>query len=86
MARRGTIKELDTRTGRVGIQTDQRDFTVIEVLSPGDFHLGDEVAWANDRRIGPDLYQNLTQETRVKVVARHHGVPDQQLRERMAGD
>ncbi len=70
---KGRIRYMNPRVGLVAVLTPERAFTVFELLT-GRGNVGDLVGWTDVRPEGIKSISNLTHDTVMRVLFKHHGV------------
>ncbi len=80
---KGIAVAVNDQSGMVGVQTENGDFSVFELLSSDPIEVGDEVTWKNDTSLGSTFLTNITQGSRFEVFFQNHWVPKSQLKQQM---
>ena len=83
MSGSGTVTALNPRRGMVAIEATDGGYTIIELLSPFELEIGDEVSWKNDFAMGHETYTNLTKGESEEVFVQNHGVTKANLRQQL---
>lgn len=83
MRRTGKIAAINSQRAMVAIATEDDGFTIVEILSPFDVEVGDQIAWSNGYGLGPEFYENLTKNTREEVYVQNHSVSNSNLRQQL---
>ena len=78
--RSGTVKEVNSRRGMVGILTEDDAFTIIELLSEDEFQVGDFLTWEDGYGMGHTDYRNVTKGFVAEVYVQNHSVHASLLR------
>jgi len=76
---KGIVRYANRRAGLVAVLTLERSFTVFENLT-GKVSIGDLVSWTELHPKGVRTVSNLTHDTLMRVLFRHHRVRFAQLR------
>lgn len=79
---RGTVVHIHHQRGMVAVQTDDGDYTIVELLGD-DIEEGDELIWSDDYPLGGAPMRNLTQGTKIEVFFQNHCVSEHQLRQQL---
>jgi hypothetical protein len=74
MSRSGIVAALNPRRGMIAIEATDGGYTIIELLSPFELELGDEVTWKDDFAMGHEVYTNVTKGESEEVYVQNHGV------------
>ncbi|MCX5805895.1 MAG: hypothetical protein NT010_07495 [Proteobacteria bacterium] len=80
---KGTIIAINERRGMVGVQTENDDFSVFELLGGDSIEVGDEVSWKDDTSLGSTTLTNITDGSCFEVFFQNHWVPKNQLRQQL---
>jgi hypothetical protein len=80
MSRSGIVAAINPRRGMVAIQTQDDDYTIIELLSDFQIEVGNKVCWVNDYALGSETYTNVTNGVSEEVYVQNHSVNSSNLR------
>jgi hypothetical protein len=83
LRRNGTVAAMNAARGMVAIATEDDSFTIIELLSDWELHIGDAISWENGYGMGSEVYENLTRQTRSEVYVQNHAVHQSTLRQQL---
>lgn len=81
--RSGTITNINSTRGMIGILTQDDAYTIIEMLSEDDFEVGDQLTWEDDYELGEACYRNLSKGFSAHVFVQNHGVHPTQLHQQL---
>lgn len=83
---KGTIVAINEGKGMVGVETENGDFSVFELLGGDSVEIGDEVSWKEDTSLGSTILSNTTDGSHFEVFFQNHWIPKNQLRQQLLED
>ena len=75
---RGTVEEINGRSGMVAVLTEGGDYSVLELLGD-EVEEGDELVWSGDYPLGGESVKNLTQGVIMDVFFQNHTISKSQM-------
>ncbi len=79
---RGRVTHIHHQRGMVAVETDDGDYSIIELLGDG-IREGDELQWNGDFPLGGETIRNVTKGNSIKVYFQNHCVPKHQLKQQL---
>lgn len=80
---KGTVYNINSTRGMVGVKVESGNFSVFEMLSDDNFHIGDELEWKEHNPLGDCKIKNGTENEFAEVYFQNHDVPLQNLKSRL---
>ena len=77
---KGIIEDINSEKGMVGVKTENEGFTIFQILSDDNLHLGDELTWDEDHPLGHSDIKNLTTDEQFEVFFENHWVRTNDLK------
>lgn len=72
----GRVAAINPKRGMVAIGTGHSEYTIIELTTPWELRVGDEIVWPEDHGLGYENFKNLTRHTESTVFVQNHGIPE----------
>jgi hypothetical protein len=80
---KGTVFQINQARGIVAVQTDDGDFSILELCGADPLETGDVVSWEDDTALGGEALANYTQGEKYEVYFQNHHVAKNQLRQQL---
>jgi hypothetical protein len=80
---KGTVVHIHHQRGMIAVQTEDGDYSVLELLGADDLEIGDEVEWPDDTALGGEPLTNHTRSSTFEVYFQNHHVSAAQLRQQL---
>jgi len=80
---KGVIHLINKQMGLAAIQTENKDFSVIEFLDENPSEEGDEVYWDCNTPLGSTIIVNLTKRQKNEVYFQNHWISQNQLKNQL---
>lgn len=77
---KGVIKDINWDKGMVGVETESEGFSLFQILTDDNLHLGDEISWNEDHPLGNADIRNLTTNEKFEVFFENHWVKSDDLK------
>ena len=77
---KGKIKDINWKKGMVSVKTETEGYSIFEILTDKNLHLGDEMNWDEVHPLGHSKIINLTTNEEFEVYFQNHWVKPEDLR------
>ncbi|KAF0813552.1 hypothetical protein IGB42_01903 [Andreprevotia sp. IGB-42] len=79
----GTISHINPQSNLIAVLTDEREYSIFELVNGDEIETGDEVSWNGDAPMGSEIVTNHTQSALIEVYFCDHHLQASQLRSQL---